>query len=261
MTELLRARWATSLAFAVAVPKGEAMTEHHAELDAALDRVITAARDHLAAVGPPRAGWTTTVSGAPTSPSTTPRTSTTNSCWTRSARSRRGTWRRSIRTRRTSASVPGSAWTAASRPTRTRRWSPYGSAATTGCRAWPRCCGRLRRPAAASRRGERGSRPTGGGGRRGGAGAAAGRRRVAGRAGRAGAGAAGRRGVVARCPSHWTWRRSGRTTRSARSSRADDRLVGRLDEHPYADLGLDDDDDEDEDDLDDEFAGHLRRGG
>jgi hypothetical protein len=32
-----------------------------------------------------------------------------------------------------------------------------------------------------------------------------------------------------------------------------DRLVGRLDEHAYADLDLDDDDDEDEDDLDDEF--------
>ena len=83
------------------------MTDQHGELDAALERVIDAARAHLAAVrGRPGPRSTTTTSGRRTWRSTTPPSPTTSSCSTRSARSRRGTSSRSTRTRPTSASAP-----------------------------------------------------------------------------------------------------------------------------------------------------------
>ena len=135
------------------------MTDQHAELDAALERVITPPARHLAAVkaadGP---GRRRRRSGARTSSSTTPPTTTTSCCSTRSARSPRGTSRRSTRTRPTSGSA--SAADGAPRPTtRTRRSSRCASAATTGCRACPRCCGWPRRPAAGHAGGRRAGEP------------------------------------------------------------------------------------------------------
>ena len=132
------------------------MTDRHAELDAALERVIAAARAHLAAVKAADGRIDDDDGLARVRRAEQRLVRLRRACSTTSARSPRGTWSRSTRTRRTalrrgidrSTRRPGRA------TTRTPGCSRCGSAATTGCPAWRRCCGWPRRP---GRRPPRGS--------------------------------------------------------------------------------------------------------